>query len=243
MNIVRVSLIYLVIPIVVLWLLFILTDQVVMPLLTRHGNEFPLPYIVGKPQADAEELFLRQGLVLQIAGREYSPNKPEGVILTQLPQAGTMVKEGRNIKAIISAGVRVVTVPVVFGLPIRQANLALQKIGFVVGDMYWTDVDSLPENVAVETIPSAGTLLPLASTVSLAINQGSRRNHVFMPALVGKPLPRARGLLDSLGLYIAELAFARDTLLLPNTVVEQQPTRNTQIQRGDSIRLTVSMTE
>jgi beta-lactam-binding protein with PASTA domain len=79
--------------------------------------------------------------------------------------------------------------------------------------------------------------------VSLAVNQGNRQNYVFMPALVGAALDHARALLDSLELSIAELIFTRDTLLLPNTVVEQHPTRNTQLERGDSVWVTVSTTD
>jgi serine/threonine-protein kinase len=214
-----------------------------MPLITRHGDELAVPNVVGRSQAEAEDTLAKKGLTLQITGREFSPDKPEGVILTQVPPAGMMVKSGRGVKAIISAGVRVAEVPDVFGLPMRQADLTIQKAGFVIGDMYWTDVDSLPEEVAVETIPSKGTILPLGSRVSLAINRGTKEMMVFMPGLEGMSLDRARTLLDSLDLPIADLRYVRDTLLLPNTVIEQHPTRNTQIERGDSVRISVSTTD
>lgn len=243
MNVLRSLTLYVIIPLLILWLLFLVGDLIVMPMITRQGEEFSLPNIVGLTQAEAEDSLAAHGLVLQISGREFSPNKPEGVILTQLPNAGMMVKEGRNIKVIISAGVRVAEVPDVFGMSIRQADLTLQKAGFVVGDMHWTDVDSLPENVAIETIPSSGTLLPLGSSVSLAINQGSRSDYVFVPTLVGKPLDRARAILDSLDLFISKVVMVRDTLLLPNTVIEQHPTHNTQVARGDSVWVSVSTTD
>lgn len=243
MNVIRPLTLYIIIPLILLWLLFMIGNKMVMPLITRHGSEFALPDVVGLTQAEAEETLGKDGLELQVTGREYSPDKPEGMILTQLPLAGMMVKEGRSIKVIISAGVKIAEVPDVFGLPIRQADLALQKAGFVIGDMHWTNVDSLPENVAIETIPSSGTVLPLGSSVSLAVNQGSRSDFVFMPALVGKPFDRARSLVDSLGLFLAEPVYVRDTLLLPNTVIEQHPTRNTQVTQGDSIWVSVSSTD
>jgi serine/threonine-protein kinase len=153
------------------------------------------------------------------------------------------VKRGRNIKVIISAGVQVAAVPDIFGLPLRQAELALQKAGFSIGDMYWADADSLPENVAIETVPAGGTLLPLGSTVSVTVNRGARTGWVFVPALIGQPFDRAKQLLDSLGLALGEVSYVRDTLLLPNTIVDQLPPRNVQIQEGDSVWVTVSATD
>lgn len=243
MKTLRLLTFFVIIPLAIILIIFLVGDNIVMPLITRHGDELAVPNVVGKNQAEAEEMLAGQDLTLQIAGREFSPDKPEGVILTQVPPAGMMVKSGRGIKAIISAGVRIAEVPDVFGLPMRQADLTIQRAGFVIGDMYWTDVDSLPEEVAVETIPSKGTILPLGSRVSLAINQGTKELMVFMPGLGGVQLDRARVLLDSLDLPIADLHYVRDTLLLPNTVIEQRPARNTQIERGDSVWISVSTTD
>ncbi|MFH2054932.1 MAG: PASTA domain-containing protein [bacterium] len=230
-------------PLAALSLLFLLFNYLIMPAITRHGSEFPLPSIVGMTQADAEELFAELDLRLEITGREYSPDKPEGVVLTQMPQAGLMVKGGRSIKVIISAGVQVAEVPDIFGLPLRQAELTLQKEGFLIGDLYWADADTLPQDVAVETIPAAGTLLPLGSRVALAVNQGSRTGWVFMPTLVGQPLDRVRALLDSLQLAVGEIVEVKDTSLLPNTVIEQLPPRNVQVRVGDSVWVKVSATD
>lgn len=232
-----------IIPLAALLLLFLLFNYVIMPMITRHGSEFPLPNIIGMTQADVEEMFAELDLRLEITGREYSPEKPEGVILTQMPNAGLMVKGGRYVKVIISAGVQVAEVPDVFGLPLRQAELTLQKEGFLIGDLYWADADSLPQDVAVETIPAAGTLLPLNSRVALAVNQGNRTGWVFMPTLVGKPLDQVQKLLDSLQLAVGEVVEVKDTTLLPNTVVEQLPPRNVQVRVGDSVWVKVSATD
>jgi beta-lactam-binding protein with PASTA domain len=234
---------FVLLPLLILWLLFMLVDNLIMPMISRSGSEFPLPKIVGRTETDAEELLRDIGLTLQITGREYSPEKPEGVVLTQIPPAGMMVKTGRTVKAIISAGVKVVKIPDVFGLPLRQADLTLQKAGFSISSMYWVHVDSLPEGVAVETIPSKGVVLPLGSQVALAVNQGAGSNWVFMPSLTGLPFKKVQSILDSLGLPIGEVIYVRDTLLLPNTVVEQRPTRNAQVMRGDSVHLTVTETD
>lgn len=234
---------YIIIPLVVFWILFLAVDLMVMPIFTRHGEEFPLPQVVGKSELGAQEILDQYGLSLQVAGREFSANRPEGVILSQLPEAGMPVKAGRSIKVVISAGVRISEVPDVVGLPVQQAILALQRTGFVVGDIYYTRSDTLPPDAVVETIPTRGTPLPLNSKVSLAVSRAGEGGSIPMPQLIGMPLERARAILDSLNLGISEITRVKDTLYLPQTVLDQIPTRNAPLMKGDMVRLTVSQTD
>jgi beta-lactam-binding protein with PASTA domain len=64
-----------------------------------------------------------------------------------------------------------------------------------------------------------------------------------MPQLIGMPLERARAILDSLNLGISEITRVKDTLYLPQTVLDQIPTRNAPLMKGDMVRLTVSKTD
>lgn len=234
---------YIIIPLVVLWILFLAVDLMIMPIFTRHGEEFPLPKVVGKSESEAQEILRQCDLSLQVAGREFSANRPDGVILTQLPEAGMPVKAGHSIKVVVSAGVRVSEVPDVVGLPSQQAILTLQKSGFVVGESYPTRADTLPPDVVVETIPTRGTLLPLNSKVSLVVSRTGEGGSIPMPHLIGMPLERARAILDSLNLGISEITRVKDTLYLPQTVLDQIPTPNAPLMKGDLVRLTVSKTD
>jgi serine/threonine-protein kinase len=234
---------YAAIPVVSLIILFFTIDNIIMPFFTRQGDEFPLPDLIGKTEFEVEEILDDYDLEMEIAGREFSSEQSEGVILVQIPLPGTMVKPGRNIKIVVSGGLRTAEVPEVVGLPLQQANVALQKAGFTVGDVYWVRVDTLPEGIAVETIPSPGTILPLGSKVSLAVNQGSRQNVVTLPNLIGMPLERARQRLEGLGLVIRDVFQVVDTLYLPNTVLDQEPQQGTTLVKGESVSLVVSRTD
>ncbi len=234
---------YFIVPVLALWLLFLLFDLIAMPVFTRHNREFPLPEIVGKSESEAQQILQQRDLTLQVAGREFSASRPEGIVLSQLPEAGMPVKSGRSVKVVISAGVRVAEVPDVSGLPLQDAILTLQKAGFAVGETYYSRADTLPANAVIESIPTRGTPLPLGSKVSLAVNQSGEGATVYMPQLIGMPLDRARALLDGLSLGISEISKVKDTLYLPNTVLDQLPARNAPLARGDSVRLVISETD
>lgn len=234
---------YVGIPAVAFLTLFLLADGLIMPAITRHGEEFPLPTFVGKTEFEAQDIAAKSDVSIEVAGREYSSDKPEGVILVQMPEAGTYIKSGRSVKVVVSSGMRVAEIPDVHGLPLAQANIALQKSGFASGDIYWVRVDSLPKNTAIETIPSKGTLLPLGSKVSIAVNQGSENGVITMPSLLGLPLDRAREQIEDLGLVLDDIKRKKEDRYLPNTVLEQKPERNDQVMKGEKVKLTVSKTD
>lgn len=236
-------LLYIIVPLVALLAVFVFVNGLIMPAITRHGEEFPLPTLVGKTEFEADDLATKNDITLEIAGREFSSEMPEGTVLTQVPEAGTMVKSGRSVKVVVSAGLRVAEIPDVYGLPLAQANIALQKSGFATGDIYWVRVDTLGKNTAIETIPSKGTLLPLGSKVSIAVNQGTESGVVTMPSLLGLPLERARERIEDLGLVLGDIKRKKEDRYLPNTVLEQDPERNEQILRGQIVKLTVSKTD
>ncbi len=239
----RPLILYIVVPIVALITIIVVVNGLIMPAITRHGEEIPLPSFVGKTEFEADDLAAKTDVSLEIAGREFSSDKPEGIILTQVPEAGTMIKSGRSVKIVVSAGLRVAEIPDVFGLPLAQANIALQKSGFAAGDIYWVRVDTLAKNTAIETIPSKGTLLPLGSKVSIAVNQGAETGVVTMPSLLGLPLELARERIEDLGLVLGDIKRKKEDRYLPNTVLEQKPERNEQVMRGETVKLTVSKTD
>lgn len=231
------------IPLLALLVIFIFVNNFIMPAITHHGEEFALPALVGKTEYEADEMAQKFDLTLEVAGREYSVEKPQGVILTQVPEAGTMVKTGRNVKIVVSAGTRMSEVPEVYGLPVSQASIALQKAGFQTGEIHWVTVDTLPKNTAVATIPAKGATLPAGSKISIAVNQGEEAGIFTMPSLMGMPLDRARERLESLGLSLGDIKRVKDDRYLPNTVLDQKPAQGSQVLRGEKVKLTVSKTD
>ncbi len=231
------------IPIVALVILFLLTDDFIMPMITRHGQEFEIPSIVGKSLTEATEMLENVGAVIEIAGEEPSPDLPEGTVMTQTPLAGSTAKKGRRVRVIISAGREMVEVPTLIGFSQRQCKLKLREAGLKVGTFNWASNDSLPVNVLVFSVPSAGSLVLKETAVNLFFNRGSQDNMVFVPQLVGMQLDEAEQVADSLGLLISKVDYATNAFLLPNTVLWQSLRAGSKIEAGSYIELRVSVTE
>ncbi|MBD3219326.1 MAG: PASTA domain-containing protein, partial [candidate division Zixibacteria bacterium] len=140
--------------------LFLLFDNVIMPAYTRHGTEYPLPDIVNKSFDEAETIAKRYDFEIVIQGRQASPGIAEGTVLSQVPAAGTQIKENRKVKVIISAGEQMVEVPELVRYSVRQAELKLPEFGLKVRNYYWTETDTLASDVVAYTVPPSGSLVP-----------------------------------------------------------------------------------
>lgn len=234
---------FFVIPIVSLILLYLIIDNIMMPLITRHGSEFELTDVVGYEMQDAEHLLELVGLGIEVTSQEYHADKEEGTVLSQYPLAGTKVKSGRIVKVTTSIGQKSVKVPLLAGFSVRQAKLNIEGSGLILGDIAWTFSDSLPERVVVFSYPSSGAEIPYGSQVNLMVNRGRLSGIVFMPKLVGRSLDEARSLIDGAELKIGLVKYVRDENYLPETVLEQSVEEAVELEVGEEIDLIVSTTE
>ncbi len=232
-----------IIPVVILFFLYIITDDIIMPIITRHNSEFELPSVVDYQKQDAEYLLDKTGLRLEVTSEEYHPDKPENTVLSQYPSAGTKVKSGRIIKVVTSFGQKMVAIPPLAGFSVRQAKLNIEATGLILGDIAWTFSDSLPERVVVFSYPPTRAEIPIGSQVNLMVNRGRLSGIVFMPRLVGRSFEEADSLMQHLGLEIGLVTEVRNENYLPGTVLEQSVEEATELEVGEEIDLIVSTTE
>ncbi|MEE9442825.1 MAG: PASTA domain-containing protein [candidate division Zixibacteria bacterium] len=228
---------------VILYILFLIVNSIVMPIVTRHGNEFSLPNVEGMTVVEAEPILMEADISLQITSEEYHPDKPTGTILSQFPSGGTLVKAGRIVKVVVSLGQKAVEVPELRGFSVRQAKLNLEAEGFVLGDIEWTSTDSLPEKVVVFSFPASGKKIPYGSEVNLMVNQGSYQRTVFVPRLIGLSLDEATMRLEEKGLAVGLITRIVNENYLPETVLEQSEDPGTELLPGEEVDLVVSSTD
>ncbi|MDH4156149.1 MAG: PASTA domain-containing protein [candidate division Zixibacteria bacterium] len=230
-------------PLVILLVLYVVTDSFVMPLVTRHGTEFPLPDFTGQRLVEARMSLDDLNLRFEIASEEFAPGKEKGIILNQFPVAGTKVKSGRAIKFVVSLGEKRVPIPAVGGLSVRQAMLDLETAGLMLGEIAWAFSDTLPERVVVFSYPSAGTEIPLGSPVNLMVNRGRASTFTYMPKVIGLTLSEAIKRLVDKSLKLGITTYRTDENYLPETVLEQSEPEGAELDVSTEIDLVISTTE
>lgn len=231
------------IPIVVILMFYFFVDDMVMPIITRHGDEFVLPSFVNQKLMEAQINLDELGLNYEVASEEYSPGKEQGLILNQYPIPGTKVKKGRKIKFVISLGQKLVRIPDLTGLSVRQAILDLETASLELGEIAWAFSDTLPEKVVVFSYPASGTEIPLGSPVNIMVNRGRASDYTFMPRVIGMQLSQAQKIIIEKSLKMGLVTYRTDENYLPETVLEQSEPEGTELDVGTEIDLVVSSTD
>src|SRR6202158_5031063 len=103
--------------------------------LAIHGREVTIPKLVGMSPLEAERAGAASGLLVVIERQFYSPDIPEGRIMTQMPPPGTKVRRGWSIRVAQSLGPQRVAIPDVTGGSEGGAEVNIRGRGVRLGSV------------------------------------------------------------------------------------------------------------
>jgi beta-lactam-binding protein with PASTA domain len=138
------------------------------------------------------------GLQIAIERQYYSPQIPEGRIMSQLPLPGTKVRRGWQVRVAQSLGPTRVAIPDVTGQSEHAAELNIRRRGLDVASMAQMQVAGIPADQVLAQNPTANATQVLAPKISLLVTAPVAADAYVMPSFVGQLLGTAnRTLLDS----------------------------------------------
>ena len=121
---------------------------------------------VGKPADRAQQTLERKGLVVDRSQEQYDNTVPEGFVIAQNPQGGTLFR-GETVPLVVSLGPALVTVPSVRAQGVESARQELEALGFVVETREASGYLGL--GYVFSQDPAAGERLPRGSTITLTL--------------------------------------------------------------------------
>jgi serine/threonine-protein kinase len=157
---------------------------------------------------------------------------PKGSVIATRPEGGTVLKGGKVVTVVVSAGKPKVPVPDVTGRRASSAEDVLAAANLKVRRERVFD-DNIPDGRAVGTDPGAGSSVTWGSTVVLRVSKGP--DLVEVPQVVGLSKREAEERLAAAGLR------ARYVLPVGGRVVDQSPEPGEQARRGSEVRLLLNL--
>lgn len=228
-----------------LWALFILfvivllMDNVVLPWYVSSPKE-KVPDVVGKNQTEAVKLLESKDLEPVIGDTTYDEKFPEGSIIFQRPRAGETVKEGRRVYLFVSGGEFVVSVPDLKGKSIRDAKFSLERLGLKLGGVD-QEPSSYPKDMIYDQQYAEGTPIKKGESVNVTVSIGqAQAGSIEVPDLIGKSLTEAEAILADSSLKVGKINYQPSFSLLPNTILDQYPSKGNKVNPGDAIDLFVT---
>src|SRR3984893_5791648 len=174
--------------------------------LAIHGREVTIPKLVGMSPLEAERAGAASGLLVVVEQQFYSPDIPEGKIMTQMPLPGTKVRRGWEVRVAQSLGPQRVAIPDVTGGSERVAELNILRRGFSLGAVAQMEFPDAPLDQVVSQSPPANAGSVSAPKINLLVSGGPAPVTYVMPNLTGQPLGSAMLALQDAGLKVGKVA-------------------------------------
>ena len=173
-----------------------------------HTQEVAVPALVGLSPAQAERETSGLGLQIAVERQYYSPQIPEGRIMSQLPLPGTKVRRGWQVRVAQSLGPTRVAIPDVAGQSEHAAELNIRRRGLDVASMAQMPVPGIPADQVLAQSPSANATQVLAPKISLLVTAPADPPAFVMPSFVGQTLGSANRTLQDEGFKLGNVTVA-----------------------------------
>jgi beta-lactam-binding protein with PASTA domain len=173
-----------------------------------HGQEVEVPSIVGKTPGEAERVVAGLGLQIEVERQYYSPQIPEGRVMTQLPLPGTKVRRGWQVRVAQSLGPQRVAIPDVTKQSERAAEWNIQRRGLEVASTAEMQLPGTPADQVLAQSPPANASEVEAPRTSLLVTIAAEPLAYVMPSFVGQPLGTASRALQDAGFKLGNVSVA-----------------------------------
>ena len=130
----------------------------------------------------------QNGLELNVERQYYSPTVAEGKILSQLPPAGSQVRQGWQVRVAESLGPQRIAIPNVIGQTERAANINIRRRGLDVGAIAQMQSPDAPDSQVMAQAPPPNASGVSAPKISLLLATSSQPHAFVMPSFVGQQL-------------------------------------------------------
>lgn len=149
-------------------------------------DDFEIPKVVGNPAATARDMLTARGLFVDPdSSYEYS-DAPEGNVIRQSPEAGSMVKKGDTVKLTISMGIQQVQVPDLRKQTQEKAEEMLAA-SQLTGDVTTEYDDTVPEGSVISQTPQPGSSVNVGSKVDYVVSLGKKEVFYKVTAEIQTP--------------------------------------------------------
>jgi eukaryotic-like serine/threonine-protein kinase len=180
-----------------------------------HGQEVEVPPVVGLAPMDAERKLAALGLQIAIERQYYSPQIPEGKVMSQLPLPGTRVRHGWQVRVAQSLGPTRVTIPDVTGESEHAAELNIRRRGLEVTSMATVQTLGIPADQVLAQSPTANATQVVAPKISLLVTAAAEPQAFVMPSFVGQALGSASRTLQDAGFRLGNVSVAEPADVAP----------------------------
>jgi serine/threonine-protein kinase len=141
--------------------------------LVHNRKTQTVPDLKGRSLAAALDLLAPLNVGLRKTGVEFDAAVPISSILRQDPPAGTVVREGKTVRVVVSQGGQTVQAPTTIGLPLRNAEMMLRQNQLSLGEVSEAYSLKSEKGTVLSQDPKGETSVERDTLVNLVVSGGA----------------------------------------------------------------------
>ncbi|MBI4051373.1 MAG: PASTA domain-containing protein, partial [Elusimicrobia bacterium] len=180
------------------------------------------------------------GVALLKEANEFNSSVPIGSILRQIPSPGTVVREGKIVRVVVSQGGETVFVPTLVGLPLRNAEMLLRQRQLLLGEVSESYSLHVEKGMVLFQDPKAEVSTAKNALVNVVVSAGPPPSGIIlMPDFRQRQISEASNWAKGLGFAI-QVQSDPDSLFPNGLILSQQPPPDAVVSSETEIKFAVS---
>jgi len=163
---------FVILSFIIIFLLGFILSRTALYFYTKHRSEVQVPKLVNKDYKKAKHDLYKLGLYIDKIAERNSLEILEGSIISQEPEAHSVVKKGYTIKVIVSKGPEMIKIPTLDNLTIDEARIRLINSGLEVGSVNYSYSNEIQKGKVIYSQPVYGMDVPRNTKINLVISLG-----------------------------------------------------------------------
>ncbi len=195
-------------------------DKLLIPYFVHERVKVKVPLVEGYSFDKAKEILDQNNLYYEVVSEQYNSKLPKGVVISQNPSVGFMVKSHRPIFLTVSKGTETVDLINFIGQNLRQVRTSINKLGLRISNIDYVFSEQYGKDTIVAQSKPYGSKIEYGDTLRLSVSKGKDVNN-FVPNFVGESLANVQSKLETLNLRMGKVTFKYDETFVVGTVLEQ----------------------
>ncbi|KNZ41181.1 Stk1 family PASTA domain-containing Ser/Thr kinase [Acetobacterium bakii] len=202
------------------------------------GKTVQVPDIKGKTVVEATATLEKLKLTLEVEKEVYNSEVAAGLIITQNPESGKELENGKTVKVTVSRGTKTASIPDVVGMSESEAVTAIEAANFVVGEIIREYNNDYNADIVFEMNPEAKTTVNEGTKITIYVSKGE--DLVTVPNIVGQTETDARSSISNAGLTTGTVSYESSTDYAQGMVIRQSPAEGASVERSTAVTIIVS---
>lgn len=203
-----------------------------------------VPNLIGKNITNALDMLSSLNLYLKKTNDEFHPDMPAGLIISQIPPAGSVIKEGKAVKVIVSTGREVIFVPDLINQTMRSAQLVLRKNSLDFGEQEERYSTAVEEGKIITHMPLPRSPIQKNGLVNIVVSLGPPPEGVtLMPDFISKDISEVKQWAGSKEIAIKSINKVKDPAYTKNTVIKQMPESDIVVGENQPVEFWIAVDE